>query len=143
MIKEFNFTKREFMQELFLEYNKLPFAKCLKNFASVFNDIFLDEIPIGKIKYQLQELQIIELANMNSPFETFEMPFKHNFMTQTSHYVDYTNSEFFIEVIKQICRRVKQVDNVLRVNLQKRANSEDDLKGGNSKMNMHKKKLRD
>ena len=51
MIKEFNFTKREFMLELFSEYNKLPFAKCLKNFAKVFNDIYLREIPIGKVKY--------------------------------------------------------------------------------------------
>ena len=41
MVKEFNFTKREFLQELFKEYNELPFRKCLKNFAKVYNDLFL------------------------------------------------------------------------------------------------------
>lgn len=51
MLKEFSFSKREFMIELFKEYNKLPFAKCLKNFARVFNDIYLAEIPTGKVKY--------------------------------------------------------------------------------------------
>ena len=51
LLKDFSFSKREFMLELFKEYNQLPFAKCLANFVEVFNNMFLNEIPTGKVKY--------------------------------------------------------------------------------------------
>ena len=61
MVKEFNFTKREFLQELFKEYNELPFAKCLQNFAKVFNDLFLHGKFEGQAHYTIREVQIIEM----------------------------------------------------------------------------------
>ena len=79
LLKDFNFSKREFMTELFNEYNNLPFSKCLKSFANVFNDMFLNEIPTGKVKYQLMEMQICEISQMGTSAENFEIVFKHNF----------------------------------------------------------------
>ena len=63
------------------------------------------------------EVQILEINQIGSAAENFEIAFKHNFFTETSHYVDYSNSEFYAEVLRLMCRRIKSVDLVLRVNL--------------------------
>lgn len=40
-IDEFKFEKRDFLLELFKEYNNLPIHKSLSNFAKVYNDVFV------------------------------------------------------------------------------------------------------
>ena len=44
-VDPFKYTKRDFLIELFKEYNNLPIAKSLSNFAKVFNDVFVREVP--------------------------------------------------------------------------------------------------
>ena len=44
-VDPFKFTKRDFLIELFKEYNNLPITKSLSNFAKVYNDVFVREIP--------------------------------------------------------------------------------------------------
>jgi len=51
LIKSYSSTKREFLLELFKEYESMPFVKSLHNFVSVYNDIFLKELPDIKVKY--------------------------------------------------------------------------------------------
>lgn len=40
-IEDFKFEKRDFLIELFKEYNNLPIQKSLSNFAKVYNDVFV------------------------------------------------------------------------------------------------------
>jgi len=61
-IDGYKFSKRDFLLELFKEYNKLPIKKSLQNFAFVFNDVFLREIPSVMASYCLFEIQIVELS---------------------------------------------------------------------------------
>lgn len=44
-VDPFKFTKRDFLIELFKEYNNLPITKSLNNFAKVYNDVFVREVP--------------------------------------------------------------------------------------------------
>ena len=46
-------------------YKELPFEKCLSNFASVYNDVFINENPTHMQKYSLMELMIVELTNID------------------------------------------------------------------------------
>lgn len=46
------FTKRNFLFKLFTIYNKLPILDSLKNFAQVYNDLFVKELP-GLYSYTL------------------------------------------------------------------------------------------
>ena len=125
MVKEFNFTKREFLQELFKEYNELPFRKCLKNFAKVFNDLFLHGKTDIQAHYIIREVQVVELQNMNTPQESFNVQFKHNFCAKTSHYVDFLASEHYKHVVKAICSHVKNFDNLTKASMQKRGTVEE------------------
>ena len=45
-------------------YNQLPFQECMENFAQVYDDVFIDEIPSIIQKYALCEIQIAELPNL-------------------------------------------------------------------------------
>ena len=56
------FSKRDFLLQLFKEYDKLPIKKSLQNLAFVFNDVFLREIPSVMAHYALFEVQIVELS---------------------------------------------------------------------------------
>ena len=40
-VEDFKFEKRDFLMELFKEYNNLPIMKSLSNFAKVYNDVFV------------------------------------------------------------------------------------------------------
>ena len=40
-VEDFKFEKRDFLMELFKEYNNLPILKSLSNFAKVYNDVFV------------------------------------------------------------------------------------------------------
>ena len=40
-VEDFKFEKRDFLIELFKEYNNLPIMKSLSNFAKVYNDVFV------------------------------------------------------------------------------------------------------
>ena len=68
-IDDFKFSKRDFLMELFKEYNNLPIQKSLSNFAKVYNDVFVQEIPHNMTNYALFEIQIIEMSNMNQTGE--------------------------------------------------------------------------
>ena len=55
-IEGYTFSKRDFLMELFKEYNALPLKKSLTNFSYVFNDVFIREIPSIISSYALYEL---------------------------------------------------------------------------------------
>lgn len=44
-IENYNFSKRDFLLQIFKEYGKLPIIKSLNCFAHVFNDMFIRETP--------------------------------------------------------------------------------------------------
>lgn len=63
-IDPFKFSKRDFLIALFKEYNNLPIQKSLTNFAKVYNDVFVREVPSVMAKYTLLEIQIVEITNI-------------------------------------------------------------------------------
>ena len=65
-IEPFKFSKRDFLIALFKEYNNLPIMKSLTNFAKVFNDVFIKELPVMD-SYALLEMQIAEFSGMGTP----------------------------------------------------------------------------
>ena len=50
-VDPFKYSKRDFLIELFKEYNNLPIMKSLTNFAKVYNDVFVREIPSVMASY--------------------------------------------------------------------------------------------
>ena len=60
------FRKRDFLLQLFREYNDFPIHKCLSNFAKVYNDVFLGELPSVVASYALLEVQIVEIPNIHN-----------------------------------------------------------------------------
>ena len=65
------FSKRDFLIELFKEYNNLPIQKSLNNFAKVYNDVFVREIPSVMASYSLLEIEIAEISKMGQKDEHF------------------------------------------------------------------------
>ncbi len=122
LIKEYNSTKREFLLELFREYESIPFAKSIKNFVGVVNDIYLQELPYSKmkVKYQLLEQQIVEIANLGTPQEYFKVPFKFCFSRNTGKAMSLVNSSEYMDVLKILCRSIKSRDSKLEVDLHNR-----------------------
>ena len=55
-IDPFKYSKRDFLIELFKEYNNLPIMKSLTNFSKVYNDVFVREIPSVMASYLLLEI---------------------------------------------------------------------------------------
>ena len=104
------FSKRNFLFKLFKIYNKLPILESLKNFAQVYNDLFVKELP-GLYSYTLYEMQIAEITYMDTPGEIFVIPFKFNFCNGSRSFVNYASSETFMEALKACCRRLKAQDN--------------------------------
>ena len=60
-IDPFKFSKRDFLMELFKEYNNLPIQKSLANLAKVYNDVFVRDTPSLMATYALFEIQIAEI----------------------------------------------------------------------------------
>ena len=111
-IDPFKYTKRDFLIELFKEYNNLPIQKSLSNFAKVYNDVFVREIPSVMASYALLEIQITEIANMGQKDERFTIPFRFNFANMTSKHCDYIKSPHYIETLRALCRCRKMKDNM-------------------------------
>ena len=105
-IDPFKFSKRDFLMELFKEYNNLPLQKSLANLAKVYNDVFVRDTPSLMATYALFEIQVAEISNvstadesMDGNLERLSIPFKFNFTTTTSKHVDYTKSQQFLEAL--------------------------------------------
>lgn len=111
-IDPFKYSKRDFLIELFKEYNNLPIAKSLNNFAKVYNDVFVREIPSVLASYQLLEIQIAEITNLRQKDERFSIPFRYNFAHMTTKHCDYINSSHYVDTIRALCRILKMKDNM-------------------------------
>ena len=90
----------------------MPITKSLNNFAKVYNDVFVREIPSVMAQYALLEIQITELVNMGQKDERFTIPFRYNFANMTSKHCDYIKSPYYIETIRELCRCRKMKDNM-------------------------------
>ena len=90
-VDKYSFSKRDFLMQVFKEYDRLPLLKSLKNFAFVFNDMFIKEIPSVTATYAFYEMQLVELQTQNVGNE-LAIPFKYNFSAYTSKYLDYSRS---------------------------------------------------
>ena len=100
----------------------MPFCKSLRNFAAVFNEMFLRESPKVNVKYTLLEVQVIEIANMDTPKEVFSVPFKLNFGRSTSREVDFLKSKAYCSVVNLLCKSLQRRDFRHMVDLQNRGN---------------------
>lgn len=115
-------NKRNFFLVLFRMYNELPFQVCMENFAKVYNEVLIKELPSVVTKYALCELQIAELPNLEDcPNDPVNIPFKYNFAQGTSKNLNYTRSPEYMEALKVLCQLVKRQDTMdPGVDLQKR-----------------------
>ena len=106
-------SKHRFFLDLFSQYNKFPLESSLTNFAKVYGDVFINELPSALSSYSLYDMQIVEVANIGQPCgeETFSMPFRYNFTNNTTKFVDYVGSAEYVKAVKGLCRSVKLHDN--------------------------------
>ena len=94
-------NKRNFFLILFRMYNELPFQLAMENFAKVYNEVLINEIPSVITKYALCELQIAELPNLeDNPNDPMNIPFKFNFAKGTTKSLNYSNSAEYMDVLK-------------------------------------------
>ena len=94
------------MLMLFRIFKDIPLETCLANYAKVYNDVFINEISNVQLKYQLMEVMLVEQWELDS----FLVPFRHNFLNQTSRQIDYTRSKEFILCLKQFIAKIKKID---------------------------------
>lgn len=115
-------NKRNFFLMLFRMYNELPFQVTMENFAKVYNEVLIKEVPSILTKYALCEIQIAELPNLEeAPNDPMNIPFKFNFAEGTTKYLNYTNSVEYMNNLKILCEIVKRQDSSnLECDLQKR-----------------------
>jgi hypothetical protein len=77
-------------------YNELPFEFAMKNFAKVYNDVFINDLPGINYNYALLEIQLIEMWELSD----FVVQFKHNFANHTTKHCDYLKSEEYVALLK-------------------------------------------
>ena len=81
------------------------------NYAKVYDDVLIDEVPSIIQKYALCEIQIAELPEqLEGRNDPLKFPFKHSFAQGTTKYVNYTNSPEYMEALKLLCQSVKRKD---------------------------------
>ena len=126
--KEYAFSKRNFMYDLFREYGKLPFANCLKKFSAVFNNLYVNETRnTDFLGYPLMEVQLLEMSKIGTNEDILRVMFKHNLWKSCNsrgyqdRYVDYSSSKYYIQFIKKVCTYIKKKESVMdNVDLQNR-----------------------
>ena len=104
-------TKSELLLALFREYNNLPLTKCMANFAKVFNDVFINDLPSTTQSYMLSETMICELTVLNSCRERLQIMFQYSFTNNTTRWINFASSLLFRERLQQLCRQTKMRDN--------------------------------
>ena len=101
--------------QLFKEYNNLPISKSLHNFAKVYNDVFVKELPNATNYYALNEFMICELTlakkNHQSSTDQLRIPYKYSFAQHTSRWVDFSKSAAFLSKLSTLLRVTKVHDN--------------------------------
>ena len=119
--------RRNFYLTLFRMYSAIPFNDCMTSFTKIYNDVFVHERPTCVHKYSLTEVMVTEMLRADEEaaarlHETHMIPFRYNFLGNSTRDVDYTALPSFHTFLNKAIRQIKRNDNALgtRIDLHRR-----------------------